>query len=52
MSICNFLQFFVNGVQSIVNLAYWQLNVLFGIAIPDVSTWFNPILQPLLGCTV
>ncbi|MFH1416902.1 MAG: hypothetical protein ABII12_01255 [Planctomycetota bacterium] len=49
--ICGLLQPMVDMIQAWMSLAFVPLNFL-GFATPPVASWFNPILQPIVGCTV
>ncbi len=50
-TVCTSFQPLVDLLQGFVGLAYLLPNLL-GFATPPVATWFNPLLQPLFGCTV
>ncbi len=51
MTLCTLFQPLVSSLQYLLNLLYVPLSFL-GISAPPVATWFNPILQPIFGCTV
>ena len=51
LTLCSLLQPTVSILQFIVDIMYLGLSFI-GIQSPPVASWFNPILEPIFGCTV